>query len=365
MKRAGGPVPARRRGVSWRAILPFAVSAAFLAFLLSRMELSRMAAQWTLRVPAVLVPSLLVYGAATLWIEARTILRVIPGDADFGAWEAARAKAASYLLVIVNYAVGAGTLAVLLRRHTTMSLGAAAGAVFLMALLDLGMLLVVGLAGAVLAGGGDTALSLGSVLLAIGAIVAGFVGLRAPIALGPLERVRRLPLFDAARTAPPRVLLDVALLRLGMVASFIAVSWTSLVAFGLEVPITTAARNFTLVALVGALPFTAAGLGTGQAAFVYLFEGYGSPERLLACSLTLSLGMIALRAGMGAAFAREFTREALAEARSAAAEGAAAETTGGPPEETTAGAMKEARREPTDDAAADEATAGRGGPGDP
>lgn len=310
-----------RAGVPWRALLPFAVSAAFLAFLLSRMELSRMAAQWSPQVAWVMVPSLLVYGAVTLWIEARTILHVVPAQTDFSAWDAARAKAASYLMVIVNYAIGAGTLAVLLRRHARMSLGAAAGAVILIALLDLLMLLLAGFTGAVLAGGGQTALSLGSVVLAIAAIVGGFALLRAPVPLGPLDRLRELAMFEAARRAPVRLLVAVALLRLGMVLSFLAVSWSSLVAFGIDAPLTTAARNFTLVALIGALPFTAGGLGTGQAAFVYLFDGLASPERLLACSLTLSLGMIALRVGMGAAFAREFTREALAEARASAESG--------------------------------------------
>jgi hypothetical protein len=50
-------------------------------------------------------------------------------------------------------------------------------------------------------------------------------------------------------------------------------------------------------------------------AFVYLFRHWAGPEQLLACSLTLSAGIIVLRAGIGLLFARELTREALVAAR--------------------------------------------------
>ena len=72
-----------------------------------------------------------------------------------------------------------------------------------------------------------------------------------------------------------------------------------------------------IVALVAAIPIAVAGLGTSQAAFLYLFESYAPPETLLAMSLVLSAGMLTLRALMGVAFAREFTREALRETREA------------------------------------------------
>jgi ABC-type sulfate transport system permease component len=75
--------------------------------------------------------------------------------------------------------------------------------------------------------------------------------------------------------------------------------------------------NTCILLLIAALPIAAAGLGTGQLAFVALFERWSDPETLLAASLTLSLAMIVTRAGMGLLFAREFTREALTASREA------------------------------------------------
>ena len=69
------------------------------------------------------------------------------------------------------------------------------------------------------------------------------------------------------------------------------------------------------VAVVSALPIAVAGLGTGQAAFLYVFRGVSDAETLLAVSLVLSASMIALRVSMGLLFAREFAQEVIAESR--------------------------------------------------
>ena len=65
------------------------------------------------------------------------------------------------------------------------------------------------------------------------------------------------------------------------------------------------------------MPIGVAGLGTTQAAFLYLYSEYSSQETLLAMSLVLTVGMLLLRGAMGMVFAREYTREALESARAA------------------------------------------------
>jgi uncharacterized membrane protein YbhN (UPF0104 family) len=75
--------------------------------------------------------------------------------------------------------------------------------------------------------------------------------------------------------------------------------------------------GFTLLSLISLLPIAVAGLGTGQVAFVYLFRNSANAETLLAASLALSAGTILLRVTLAATFAREFTREALAETQEA------------------------------------------------
>jgi hypothetical protein len=68
-----------------------------------------------------------------------------------------------------------------------------------------------------------------------------------------------------------------------------------------------------IVGVVSALPIAVAGLGTGQIAVVEAFGRFADRETLLALSLVLTAGLLALRAGMGLVVAREFTREVLEE----------------------------------------------------
>jgi hypothetical protein len=299
-------------------LLPFAVSALALAWVFSRFDLREVMGSLTWRVAQVLVPALLAYGAATLVLEARSILRLLPAPPpEFGAWTAARIKCASYLLAIVNYALGGAALAVLLRRRAGLALGEAAGIVLLISLTDLCVVLGLGALGAATQAGGP-AVRAGVVAIAGIGFFGGLVLLRMPRSLGPLERLRSLSVFDALRNTPSRRLAELGLIRLAFGVCFVGVSASAFVAFGIEVDPARMVAGVMILAVVGALPIAVAGLGIGQIAAVEVFRGVAPAETLIALSLVLSAGMISLRAAMGLLFAREFTREALAETRAEA-----------------------------------------------
>lgn len=307
-------------GRRWfQRLLPAFVSAAALFWLFSNVEIDGIRATLSWRVVAVLVPSLLVYGAVALAIEAASIMQLTPRRPEgFGPWTAARIKCATYLLGIVNYALGAGALAVLLRRRAGLGLGASASVVLLISSLDLVIVIAFGGAGAAVSGI-DTA-SLGTQGVAVAALVGmGFFGgltlLRIPGPLGPLERIRSLAFFGALRTTPLSVLAQVGCLRVLFSLSFISLSAAAFYAFDIWPGAGRLIAGMMFVALVSALPIAVAGLGTGQAAVLVAFRGLAEPGALLAMSLVLSAGMILLRAAMGLIFAREFTREALDETR--------------------------------------------------
>ena len=100
---------------------------------------------------------------------------------------------------------------------------------------------------------------------------------------------------------------------------FVAGCASAFVAFDIPAPPARLVSGIMVVALVAALPIAVSGLGTRQAAFVYLFSDVAPAERVLAMSLVLSFGIIATRAAMGLCFARELTREVLQDARIAGA----------------------------------------------
>ena len=299
--------------------LPAIVSLGALAWLLSTFDLRSLLASLDARVARVMLPALVLYGAATLVIEALSIRRQLEAPPpSFTIWMAARIKCASYLLSVINYTLGGAGLAVLLRQRTGLSLGESAGVVLLVALTDLMITLVFGTLGIVFAQAGVSVLLVGCFAVIAAGIVFGVVIVRAPGALGPIERIRSLAVFATLRHTPLARLLELVLLRCLFSACFISIAGAAFHAFGVEIGIPRLVGGMMALAIVGALPIAVSGLGTGQVAAVYLFRDLAPAETILAMSLVLSFGLISLRVLMGIVFAREFARRALIAAREAA-----------------------------------------------
>jgi hypothetical protein len=296
-----------------RFVLPFAVSGGLLAWVLHDIDFDQMLSLMTAHVARDFIPALLAFVVVSLIIEAYCLVTVVSHSRPFHDLViAARIKAASYPLGIVNYALGAGATTVLLSRRTGMTLAEAAGAVFVIGLFDLGSLIAFVLIGVGMLGASTPGLQIGVVTAVGGLVVAGFAVLRAPMRLGAFDRIRDLAVFRDARTLPILLLARLGFLRFVFVGVFIALAFVVFEAFSVQVPAIPLIINVSLLLLVAALPIAVAGLGTGQVVFVELFQEFAPAETLIAISLTLSFGMIVTRAGIGLAVAREFTVEALA-----------------------------------------------------
>jgi len=289
-----------------RWLAPVVVSVGLLGFLLVRLDVGRGLTQLTLRSAALLAPLLVAYGAATLWLEALSLVRLFPGDAGPGTWRCARIKAATYPLALLHYAVGGAALALLVRRWTG-GISQAMGIVLLVSVVDLGVLLLLTACGAAWLATETPVLRAGALAAALVVIALGLVALRVRIPLESLERLRGAALLQAARNTRSLTLARLVLLRLGFVSAYVAVVTAALRIFGVSPPLGDVVVGAAAVALVAALPIAVAGLGTGQVAFVYAFRHWGDPDVLLACSLALSAGIILLRGLLGLPFAREIT----------------------------------------------------------
>ncbi|HEY5657875.1 MAG TPA: lysylphosphatidylglycerol synthase domain-containing protein [Myxococcota bacterium] len=302
--------------VTLQRALPVLVSAAVLTFLFQRMDLAGLADALTWRVAAIMIGSFLVYGAATLLLEALSLgmLARMPRE-EFGLWVAARLKSASYLVGIVNYALGAGALALLLRRHTRLSLGEAASLVLLISSSDLVVVLAMAGAGAALVETNAPTVQAGVIAVAMLGFFGGLALLRIPGSLGPFDRIRSLAIFEGLRTVPLPRLGALLVVRVLFASCFVGVCAASFYAFGVRPPAAELVVGMLVVGVVAGVPIAVAGLGTSQAAFLFIFAEYAPQELLLAQSLALTACMLGLRGSMGLLFAREFTREVLRETR--------------------------------------------------
>jgi hypothetical protein len=297
-----------------RALLPLAVTLGVFWAISRRVDWVDAFAHISADSLRVLLPALVAWAAASLWLDAVSLVRSDAGAARASLLAMARLKAATYPLGILHYALGAGALVVLLRRRAGRSLSEATGVVMLISAFDLlALLLLAALAGAWLAT--DAAGVRAGVLAAalVGAPLGLFL-LRTARRLGPLEKLRSLGVLRTARELPTGRLLELLVLRLGFVVVFVGLGGAALVSFGIYPPPGLLVVGLAQVALVAALPIAVAGLGTSQAAFLYVFRSLAPAEELLACSVALSAGMIAVRVGLGALFAREFSLPSSADA---------------------------------------------------
>ena len=295
-------------------VVPVVVSIAALTYVFADFDV-RVLGKLSWRIVLVMLPAVLGYGAVTLVIEAVSLMRLIDPPASFTSLTAAKIKSASYLLGILNYALGVAALTILLRRRARLGLGQSASVVVLISAADLVVVIAFLSVGLAFAESGDAVVRTGVVtLLGIG-FFGGMLLLRLPHSLGLLERIRSLAIFDALRTTPADRLGQLLLLRAVFSVCFVAVGGASFAAFQVPVEVGRLVVGMMILAVIGALPIAVAGLGTGQIAAVYVFKDVAPPEMLITISLVLSGGLIALRAALGILFAREYTREALQETR--------------------------------------------------
>jgi hypothetical protein len=195
-------------------------------------------------------------------------------------------RGATYLLALLNYAVGQGGIGYYLHRSGMSGLRAAGVTLFTMGTTLATLLLVT--TGAWWAGGHAGATVMWWTLVAG---CGGFAVYLVAITLRPASLLRREllePLFD---TGVRGHALAIAA-RLPHVILIVLGHWFALLAWGIAVPFGAAATLMPAVVIAGVIPISPAGLGTVQGALVYFFSDYApgaTPEARAASLLAFSI----------------------------------------------------------------------------
>jgi len=172
-------------------------------------------------------------------------------------------RGATYLLFLINYALGQGGFGYFLHK-TGETPARATGATLFLIGTNFATLLLLTTAGVVAAGGVNP--SLEHVLLGG---CAAFVAYLIVIAIAPrvIDRGIFAPLFDAGLRGHALAILG----RLPHVSVVIMGNWIAMRAWGFELPLGDALLYLPAVAIATVLPISPGGLGTTQAAIVYFF----------------------------------------------------------------------------------------------
>jgi Lysylphosphatidylglycerol synthase TM region len=249
-------------------IVGWAVTIAVLIFLFRNIHLDKVAeaihgAYWW-AIPANAILILAVYLADSFAIKKTFGWFVAP----LSYREVLVVRGATYLLALVNYTVGQGAIIYFVNRSRGVPLLRGTAAVLLVMGINILMLLVLASIG--LAVATDVPASLRTMVLVAYAGLAVYI---AVVAAKPQWLAKR-PIFDVLLSAGVGGHLKSMAVRLPHIVSLIALSWFSLAAFGVTVPVTKALLCLPIVYFVAVLPISFQGLGTSQAMLIHFFADY-------------------------------------------------------------------------------------------
>jgi len=279
-----------------RRILPWLVAVALFAYLLSRFSPAdvahkmRMAAGWT--VPAIAGLVLLVYLADSLaiwktfgWFAAKLSF-----------FEVLVVRGASYLLALLNYALGQGAIVYFVKRSRGVPVMRGTATVLLIMGINVLMLLTLGSIGLLVASEVPRWLP-----WVLGAAYAGFALYLVLVVVKPRFLTSK-PMFDVLLSAGPLDYLKAMGARLPHILSLMALTYTSMLALGIRVPVGQAVLCLPLVYFVAVLRISPQGLGTTEFMMTTFFAKYapgGSGAAVVASSLAIRVVAMGVQSVIG------------------------------------------------------------------
>jgi hypothetical protein len=262
-------------------LLPYAVAALVIAFILHRYSITAIRAEMAKGNTLPLLPLALVTYVGSLFCVAAAdsvVLRSKIGAAHVPSFlQMAKGKAASVLLHIVHYALGQGAYATWLARKTGLTLVRAGGLILYIVVNELGSVCLY--ATIVILVGRPSVPS--AVLPTVAGIALAIIGSYFVV---KSTRLERFALFETwVRVGRRRGLAQLGV-RLLQHATTTTGTWYASKIFGLHIPLSVMLSYMPVILVVGSLPINVAGFGAVQGAWL-LLSPWATPEQILAFSV--------------------------------------------------------------------------------
>jgi len=304
--RAGGAISAVKRAVPW------AVGAAIIAFLVWRIEPGPLAGALSQARLSLYLPALGLFLYLNFLVDTQNLHALLKYfNRGIRFYDSMVIRGASYLLMIVDYTLGMGSIVYYLKRYRGVPIVRGTGQMFYLNYITHVSLLVLAIAGCAMASGSPSPWPL-RFALACSALLASAVILAAALKLLPdyrfLAKIKRNGLMKVFIETPARIYLLHTVYRCGFYAIFVFFFYAAVRAFNMEIPMTALFAYVPIILLVISIPISAFGLGTSQAAMLVLFRDYGTPAQILAFSLAYSASIVVLRGAIGALYYGIITR---------------------------------------------------------
>jgi len=298
----------------WRRLGPLLVTTAIFYYIFQRIPLARLLGAFDgadlPRFLALMLPNSLAYFAWDTLVLACAI-RWFHGPVRYS--DLLPVRAVSYVVSLANTNLARATVAYYLKRQLGASFLVLAGTVLLLTLLEFTHLILWAAAGML----ADLGHMSGDLIRVVGGLVLFWMLFLLSVrgGVGPWRKWKLLHTFV---NAPLVRWGQIILLRAPMFFASLVFHWLAVKTFGMQIPFLQMMALLPIIFMIAALPITVARLGTTQAAWIFFFSGYATPEQLLAYSLASHLTFGFARAALGLLFLPRIWRDLVGPVRTLA-----------------------------------------------
>jgi uncharacterized membrane protein YbhN (UPF0104 family) len=305
-----------------RSLLPWFIAALLLFFLFRRYPARDVLEAATLVNPLLFVPFLLIYfvyvNLADSWSLNR-ILRLF-GIPSHGK-TVLEIKLASNLAMVLNYGVGQGTLAYLLKNQYKVPFATTSSVLVFIILIDIYWMISIACLGTLITDIAIAKNDIDSIIRLLWLLsTSGLLALIAFWRFAPWENRIDWPLaknlLHTFHTATPVDYLTIMAWRLPLHLATSTYLYFLALCFGAYFPLSIVVTLLPLTIIIGAIPITPSGLGTVQLAMIYFFGSLvvsdvvtkgsiDSQELIFAMSILFTAGIYILKLVTGAVFFRK------------------------------------------------------------
>jgi hypothetical protein len=297
-----------------KRMVPWLVGAAILAYLVWRIEIIPLLTALSLADVALYIPVLAAFILVNFLADTQNLnalLRYSGSPIPFR--DSMIIRGASYLLMIIDYTLGMGSIVYYLKKYKNVPVASGTGSMLFLNYITHVSLLIMAIAGCLMAAAtGALSTLLANIALTATVLLALAILTIILMKMLPnksfMKKIKHSELMKIFIESPLSIYLMNTLYRCGFYSTFILFFYIAVRAFNMDIPFSELVAYVPVILLVISIPISAFGLGTSQAAMILLFKDYGSPAQILAFSLTYSASIIIVRGIIGACYYGIITR---------------------------------------------------------
>jgi hypothetical protein len=287
-----------------KRLFPWLVGAGILVYLIWRIELNPLLNALTHADVALYIPVLITFIVLNFLADTQNmhaLLKEPVGSITFH--DSLIIRGASYLLMIIDYTLGMGSIVYYLKKYKNLSIFQGTGLMLFLSYTTHISLLLMAITGSVLAVDSPSSW-LKQITMTCTFVLAIAIMLVILYKILPdkgfLKKIRQSVFVKIFIDSPARMYIINTVYRCGFYFTFILFFYIAVKAFNMDIPFLALVAYVPVILLIISIPISAFGLGTSQAAMLFLFKDYGEPAQIMAFSLTYSASIIVLRGIIGA-----------------------------------------------------------------